>query len=242
MPSVVIDSSKEEIEEIAPLPFKSSSGRVLKLSPALLDPTTDLNWVQAQVNHPSFVYLNLSLCARLFISVATCSNSELFTRCGNLIEVRAIKEVPTKAIILWPLSWNSWLLSNNEIQGVAIELLCGNSGAGDSELTAQIQHDLNALCHFDGHSADNVQLLLTPTASTFLDSLNRQDEAFSIGLYHLGPASITFTPLPFIHSDRECLAQAALVSGAQVMADTAICGWISELPPMGLSPLDKFDG
>ncbi|KAF8529963.1 hypothetical protein JB92DRAFT_2825645 [Gautieria morchelliformis] len=182
--------------------------------------------------------------------------------------------------------------SNNEIQGVAIELFCGNSGADDSELTAQIQHDLNG--NVVGHNAGNVQLLLTPTASTFLDSLNRQDEelrqqkaiylaleiigghiglpvlllfsifpkkapwnliflnfcftwifssiAFSIGLYRLGPASITFTPLPFIHSNRECLAQAALVSRAQVMADTAICGWISELPPMGLSPLDKFDG
>ncbi|KAF8476490.1 hypothetical protein JB92DRAFT_1881013 [Gautieria morchelliformis] len=69
--------------------------------------------------------------------------------------------------------------SNNEIQGVAIELLCGNSGADDSESVAQVQHDLNiqiALCHFDGHGADNVQLLLTPNASTFLDSLNRQDE------------------------------------------------------------------
>ncbi|KAF8486706.1 hypothetical protein JB92DRAFT_2836656 [Gautieria morchelliformis] len=39
MPHMVIDSSEEEIEEIAPLPFKSSSGHVLKLSAVLLDPS-----------------------------------------------------------------------------------------------------------------------------------------------------------------------------------------------------------
>jgi hypothetical protein len=65
-------------------------------------------------------------------------------------------------------------------------------------LAAQAQYDLNsnvivcnghiaeasnvavlvqiALCQFDGHSADKVQLLLSPNASATLDSLNRQDE------------------------------------------------------------------
>ncbi|KAF8489837.1 hypothetical protein JB92DRAFT_2835969 [Gautieria morchelliformis] len=39
MPRVVIDSPKEEIEEITPLPFKGSLGCVLKLSMALLNPS-----------------------------------------------------------------------------------------------------------------------------------------------------------------------------------------------------------
>ncbi|KAF8531776.1 hypothetical protein JB92DRAFT_2848850, partial [Gautieria morchelliformis] len=53
---------------------------------------------------------------------------------------------------------------------------------------------------------------------------------FSLGLYRLGPASSFFvvTP-PFIHSDQECLTQAALVSGAQVMTDTAMCALIVQL-------------
>ncbi|KAF8523558.1 hypothetical protein JB92DRAFT_2883907 [Gautieria morchelliformis] len=223
----------------------------------------------------------------LFISAATCSSTS-----RNYIPLSA--PLPNGTMVLQcPSESSSFDLnclgihgccSNTEIQGVAIESLCRNSVADDSGWVAQVQHDLNAqtaLCHFDGHSADNVQLLLTPNASTFLDSLNRQDEelrqqqaiylalqiigghiglpilllfsifpktaprnliflnfcftwifssvTFSIGLYRLGPASLTSTPLPFIHSDRECLAQATLVSGALVMADTAMCALIVQL-------------
>ncbi|KAF8505314.1 hypothetical protein JB92DRAFT_2965058, partial [Gautieria morchelliformis] len=53
---------------------------------------------------------------------------------------------------------------------------------------------------------------------------------FSVGLYRLRPASQYFeTTLPFIHSDQECLNQAALVSGAQAMTDTAMCALIVQL-------------
>ncbi|KAF8478242.1 hypothetical protein JB92DRAFT_3048251, partial [Gautieria morchelliformis] len=53
---------------------------------------------------------------------------------------------------------------------------------------------------------------------------------FSVGLYRLGPASLVGdASLPFIHSDQECLNQAALVSGAQVMTDTAMCALIVQL-------------
>ncbi|KAF8485515.1 hypothetical protein JB92DRAFT_3026690, partial [Gautieria morchelliformis] len=50
----------------------------------------------------------------------------------------------------------------------------------------------------------------------------------SVGLYRLGPATGGIS-LPFIHSDQECLTQAALVSGAQVMTDTAMCALIVQL-------------
>ncbi|KAF8531702.1 hypothetical protein JB92DRAFT_2847681 [Gautieria morchelliformis] len=53
---------------------------------------------------------------------------------------------------------------------------------------------------------------------------------YSVGLYRLGPASLLTGPtLPFIHSDQECLNQAALVSGAQAMTDTAMCALIVQL-------------
>ncbi|KAF8478249.1 hypothetical protein JB92DRAFT_3048330 [Gautieria morchelliformis] len=68
--------------------------------------------------------------------------------------------------------------SNNGILNIAIAGLCGVPYEYDSQL-ALIQYEINvqiALCHFDGHSAENVQLLLTPNASAFLDSLNRPDE------------------------------------------------------------------
>ncbi|KAF8531713.1 hypothetical protein JB92DRAFT_2847761, partial [Gautieria morchelliformis] len=49
-------------------------------------------------------------------------------------------------------------------------------------------------------------------------------------------SSITFSvgsifglPLPFIRSDQECLNQAALVSGAQAMTDTAMCAFIVQV-------------
>ncbi|KAF8476487.1 hypothetical protein JB92DRAFT_3050655 [Gautieria morchelliformis] len=230
----------------------------------------------------------------LFISAATCSSTS-----RNCIPLSA--PLPNGTMVLQcppKLSFDRCLenrgcCSNNKIQGGAIESLCGNSDADHSESVAQVQHDLNikvALCHFDGHSADNVQLLLTPNGSAFLDSLNRQDEelrrqqavylalqiigghiglpilllfsifpkkpprnliflnfcftwifssiTFSIGLYRLGPASMRKfmgpgsdpgVPLPFMHSVRECLAQAALVSGAQVMTDTAMCALIVQL-------------
>ncbi|KAF8531695.1 hypothetical protein JB92DRAFT_2847638, partial [Gautieria morchelliformis] len=53
---------------------------------------------------------------------------------------------------------------------------------------------------------------------------------FSVRLYHLGPASQYFeATLPFIDSVQECLNQGALVSGAQVMTDTAMCALIVQL-------------
>ncbi|KAF8487988.1 hypothetical protein JB92DRAFT_3018720, partial [Gautieria morchelliformis] len=53
---------------------------------------------------------------------------------------------------------------------------------------------------------------------------------FSVGVYRLGPAGLFYgVPLPFIHSDQECLNQAALVSGAQAMTDIAMCALIVQL-------------
>ncbi|KAF8505318.1 hypothetical protein JB92DRAFT_2965113 [Gautieria morchelliformis] len=175
--------------------------------------------------------------------------------------------------------------SNNGILGIAIAGLCGVPESDAEGWQALAQYQINyqvALCHFDGYSADNVQLLLTPNASAFMDSLNRTDEplrqqqaiyralqiigghigvpilllfsifsktaqreltflnfcftwifssiTFSLGLYRLGPPSVFFEiTLPFIHSDQECLTQAALVSGAQAMTDTAMCALIVQL-------------
>ncbi|KAF8531760.1 hypothetical protein JB92DRAFT_2848685, partial [Gautieria morchelliformis] len=174
--------------------------------------------------------------------------------------------------------------STNGILDIAIADLCRAPSESDSG-RALTQYQINyqiALCHFDGHSADNVQLLLTTNASALLDGMNRPDEqlrqhqaiyralqiigghvglpilllfaifsntpqrdltflnfcftwifsstAFSVGLYRLGLASLFFgLPLPFIHSDQECLNQAALISGAQVMTDTAMCALIVQL-------------
>ncbi|KAF8515209.1 hypothetical protein JB92DRAFT_83927 [Gautieria morchelliformis] len=174
--------------------------------------------------------------------------------------------------------------SNHEIQDTAISLLCGTSYTDEVVWLAQCQYYLNvqiALCHFDGHSTDKVQLLLTPNASAILDSLKRPDEqlrqqqgiyivlqiigghiglpillffsvfpkkaqrdlpflnllftwiissiSFSIALYRLGPASSTYIVLPFIPSEEVCRSQAALVIGAQVMTDTAMCALIIQL-------------
>ncbi|KAF8512972.1 hypothetical protein JB92DRAFT_2925778 [Gautieria morchelliformis] len=173
--------------------------------------------------------------------------------------------------------------SNNGILDIAIGGLCKLPVEFDID-RAFIQYEINlkiALCHFDGHNVDNVQLLLTPNASAQLDIHNRQDEqlrqqqaiyralqiigghiglpilllfsifsktaqrdltflnfcftwifssiAFSVGLYRLGPASSSYVTLPFIQSDQECLNQAALVSGSQVMTDTAMCALIVQL-------------
>ncbi|KAF8519422.1 hypothetical protein JB92DRAFT_2001083 [Gautieria morchelliformis] len=53
---------------------------------------------------------------------------------------------------------------------------------------------------------------------------------FSVGLYRLGPASsFSGVTLPPIRSDQACLNQAALVSGAQAMTDTAMCALIVQL-------------
>ncbi|KAF8485516.1 hypothetical protein JB92DRAFT_1555972 [Gautieria morchelliformis] len=52
---------------------------------------------------------------------------------------------------------------------------------------------------------------------------------FSLGLYPLGPARAFRITRPSIHSDQECLNQAALVSGAQAMTDTAMCALIVQL-------------
>ncbi|KAF8485510.1 hypothetical protein JB92DRAFT_3026590 [Gautieria morchelliformis] len=172
--------------------------------------------------------------------------------------------------------------SNNDILDLAIVGVCWDPL--DSFGLAMTQYEINyqiAMCNFDGHSAINVQLLLTQNASAILDSMNRPDEqlrqqqaiyralqiigghiglpilllfsifsktaqrdltflnfcftwifssiTFSLGLYRLGPASIDFGSLPLIHSNQECLSQAALISGAQVMTDTAMCALIVQL-------------
>ena len=49
-------------------------------------------------------------------------------------------------------------------------------------------------------------------------------------LYRRGPAIMMFDgTLPYIHSDQECLSQAALTTGAQVMTDTAMCALIIQV-------------
>ena len=49
-------------------------------------------------------------------------------------------------------------------------------------------------------------------------------------LYRRGPASLTYgSPLPYIHSNQECMAQAVLTIGAQVMTDTAMCVLIMQV-------------
>ncbi|KAF8531747.1 hypothetical protein JB92DRAFT_2848331 [Gautieria morchelliformis] len=68
--------------------------------------------------------------------------------------------------------------SNNAILDIAIVYLCRVPFVSDSE-QAWTQYRINhqiALCHFDGHSVDNMQLLLTPNASALLDSMNRQNK------------------------------------------------------------------
>ncbi|KAF8531737.1 hypothetical protein JB92DRAFT_2848164 [Gautieria morchelliformis] len=66
--------------------------------------------------------------------------------------------------------------SINGIMDIAITNLCE---VDDDFEQALNQYKINrqiALCHFDGHSVDSVQLLLTPNASALLDSMNRPDE------------------------------------------------------------------
>ena len=48
-------------------------------------------------------------------------------------------------------------------------------------------------------------------------------------LYRRGPATFLMGPLPYIHSEQECLSQAALTTGAQVMTDTAMCALIIQV-------------
>jgi hypothetical protein len=88
--------------------------------------------------------------------------------------------------------------SNNEIQNIPIVGLCQTPDAYYPDNAAQLQYDLDgnvvahnfqfaepsnvavlvqiSLCHFDGHSTDNLKLLLTPHASAMLDSMKRRDE------------------------------------------------------------------
>jgi hypothetical protein len=88
--------------------------------------------------------------------------------------------------------------SNNATQELAICLLCRIPDAYYSVIAVDAQYQLDgnviahncqfaetsnvavlvqiSLCHFDGHSADNLQLLLTPNASARVDSMNRRDE------------------------------------------------------------------
>ena len=48
-------------------------------------------------------------------------------------------------------------------------------------------------------------------------------------LYRRGPATLRFVSLPYIRSDQECLSQAALTTGAQVMSDIAMCALIIQV-------------
>ena len=56
-------------------------------------------------------------------------------------------------------------------------------------------------------------------------------------LYRRGPASylLLYQTLPFIHLDQECMVQAALVTGTQVMTDAYMCVWIIQVVVRRLS-------
>ncbi|KAF8476493.1 hypothetical protein JB92DRAFT_3050732, partial [Gautieria morchelliformis] len=231
----------------------------------------------------------------LFISAATCSSFNAFYRDipspalpaalplsaplpNGTMEIQCPQVGGSEQLCL-----DRGCCSNNGILDFAIAELCRVPYDDSETLQFSAQYLINrqiALCHFDGHSVDNVQLLLTPNASAILDSLNRRDEelrqhqaiyralqiigghiglpilllfsilsktaqrdltflnfcftwifssiTFSVGLYRLGPATIGLA-LPFIHSEQECLTQAALASGAQVMTDAAMCALIVQL-------------
>ncbi|KAF8504277.1 hypothetical protein JB92DRAFT_778434 [Gautieria morchelliformis] len=121
----------------------------------------------------------------VFISAATCSSTirdhidpEYIPLSAPLPNGTMVLQCPLEGSPTDCLGTHG-CCSNDEIQGAAMGWLCGGAPYAEELLLARVQHDLNtqiALCHFDGHSADNVQLLLTPNASAILDSMNRQDE------------------------------------------------------------------
>ncbi|KAF8505327.1 hypothetical protein JB92DRAFT_2965266, partial [Gautieria morchelliformis] len=92
----------------------------------------------------------------------------------------------------------------------------------------QQQAIYRALQIIGGHIGLPILLLFSifsKTAQRDLTFLN-----FCFTLYRLGPSSVFVgVALPFIHSDQECSNQAALVSGAEVMTDTAMCALIVQL-------------
>ncbi|KAF8531954.1 hypothetical protein JB92DRAFT_2845461, partial [Gautieria morchelliformis] len=111
--------------------------------------------------------------------------------------------------------------------GLALSLLFISAAACEIKLRQQ-QAIYRAVQIIGGHIGLPILLffsIFSKTAQRDLTFLN-----FCFTLYRLGPASsISGATLPFIHSDQECLNQAALVSGAQAMTDAAMCALIVQL-------------
>ncbi|KAF8510147.1 hypothetical protein JB92DRAFT_2941568, partial [Gautieria morchelliformis] len=116
----------------------------------------------------------------LLIPAATCS-------LNGTIQLSA--PLPNGATVLNCPTGEEYVDVNNEacfdrgccssmgIQAVAMVTLCVPDQT--PEVMAQAQYYMNyqiALCRFDGHNVDNVQLQLTPNASAALDSLNLKDK------------------------------------------------------------------
>ncbi|KAF8485512.1 hypothetical protein JB92DRAFT_3026628 [Gautieria morchelliformis] len=122
--------------------------------------------------------------------------------------------------------------------GISLRLLFISAAPSLSKLR-QRQAIYRALQILGGHIGLPILLLFSifsKTAQRDLTFLNFcftwifSSITFSVGLYRLGPASsFSAVTLPFIHSDQECLNQAALVSGAQGLTDTAMCALIVQL-------------
>ncbi|KAF8531772.1 hypothetical protein JB92DRAFT_2080840 [Gautieria morchelliformis] len=131
-----------------------------------------------------------------FVAAATCSSIKIdhIPLSAPLSNGTMVLQCPPKSSPLDVCLGARGCCSNNEIQDIAMYMLCGNSEP-DGVWLAQVQYDMNiqiALCHFYGHSADNVQLQLTPDASAILDSLNgldkqlRQKQAIYLALQIIG--------------------------------------------------------
>ncbi|KAF8531962.1 hypothetical protein JB92DRAFT_1789447 [Gautieria morchelliformis] len=117
----------------------------------------------------------------LFISAAACQIVQ-----GPLVTIPLSAPLPNGSTILQCdtsllseqcLFWNG-CCSTDTILAIPVGRLCDISRESPA-LEALAQHEINqqiALCHFEGRSVDNVQLLLTQNASAFLDSINRLDE------------------------------------------------------------------
>ncbi|KAF8483025.1 hypothetical protein JB92DRAFT_1674267 [Gautieria morchelliformis] len=102
----------------------------------------------------------------LFVSAATCSSF-------NAFDMTLPAPPPTLPLSV-PLANGTMEIQCLPDTGPPcfVRGCCSNNGI-------QRIYEINfqtALCHFDGHSVDNVQLLLSPNALAILDSMNRPDE------------------------------------------------------------------
>ncbi|KAF8487989.1 hypothetical protein JB92DRAFT_3018732 [Gautieria morchelliformis] len=130
----------------------------------------------------------IAVCLR-FVSAAICSSINAFTMTlpGPLATLPLSVPLPNGTMELQclpdaiehELCFARSCCSNNGMLDIAIAGLCGIPNESETVMQAIVQYNINhqiALCHFDGHSVDNLQLLLTPNASALLDRLNRPDE------------------------------------------------------------------